>query len=438
MIQPTRRLVLALGAGFPLALLPALVAPALWTVWAAGLLAALAAALADMALAVRPRGLKLSAEIPDTLFIGERDAVQLRLEVPAGARSTRVEVLCDLDEALEPQPVAPVEPAASRAAGLSVPLVPRRRGAARVRAAWLRWTGPLGLLRFVERRPLGRRVAILPNVRGVRQAALRFTSSREFLSGTKVQTHRGEGSEFDSLREYLPGLDPRALDWKASARHRKLLLREHRAERNHQVVLALDTGYLMSEPLAGIPRLDHAINASLLLGFVALKTGDRVSLYAFDERVRLFTEPRSGPDAFMRLQQRTAEVSYSRAETNFTLGLVELDRRLKRRSLVVVLTDFVDTVTAELMIENLGRLARRHLVLFTTLRDQALTETADGAPRDLTGLNRAMVARDLLREREVVLLRLRRLGAQCIDTLPGALSTRLINRYLDIKRRELV
>jgi len=272
----------------------------------------------------------------------------------------------------------------------------------------------------------------------VRQAALRFMSAREFLAGTKVQAHRGEGSEFDSLREYLPGLDPRALDWKSSARHRKLLLREHRAERNHQVVLALDTGYLMSEPLGDIPRLDHAINASLLLGFVALKTGDRVSLFAFDERVRLFTEPRSGPDAFMRLQQRTADLAYSRAETNFTLGLVELDRRLKRRSLVVVLTDFVDTVTAELMIENLGRLARRHLVLFTTMRDLALSETADGAPRDLTGLNRAMVARDLLREREVVLLRLRRLGAHCIEAPPGGLSTRLINRYLDIKRRELV
>jgi uncharacterized protein (DUF58 family) len=140
----------------------------------------------------------------------------------------------------------------------------------------------------------------------------------------------------------------------------------------------------------------------------------------------------------MRLQQRTAELQYSRAETNFTLGLVELDRRLKRRSLVVVLTDFVDTVTAELMIENLGRLARRHLVLFTTLRDQALGETADGAPQDLTGLNRAMVARDLQREREVVLLRLRRLGALCIEAPPGGLSTRLINRYLDIKRRELV
>jgi uncharacterized protein (DUF58 family) len=140
----------------------------------------------------------------------------------------------------------------------------------------------------------------------------------------------------------------------------------------------------------------------------------------------------------MRLQQRTADLQYSRAETNFTLGLVELDRRLKRRSLVVVLTDFVDTVTAELMVENLGRLARRHLVLFTTLRDQALVETADGAPRDLTDLNRAMVARDLLREREVVLLRLRRLGAHCIEAPPGGLSTRLINRYLDIKRRELV
>jgi uncharacterized protein (DUF58 family) len=438
MILPTRRLVVALAAGVPLALLPALVGPRLWPLWAAAACAALGAAAVDAALAVRARDLRVEAVVPDTLFIGERDALRLRFELPAAARATAVEVLCDLDEGLAMQPAQPVVARGGRAEVVEVPLVPLRRGEPRVRATWLRWTGPLGLLRFVDRRPVGKRVPVVPNVRGVRQAALRFMSAREFIAGSKVQAHRGEGTEFDSLREYMPGLDPRALDWKSSARHRKLLLREHRAERNHQVVMAIDTGYLMSEPLAGIPRLDHAVNAALLLGFAALKTGDRVSLFAFDERVRLFTEPRSGPGAFAQLQQRTTSLDYSRAETNFTLGLVELDRRLRRRSLVVVLTDFVDTVTAELMIENLARLARRHLVLLTTLRDQGLDQLAEGAPRDLFELNRAMVARDLLREREVVLRRLRRLGAHCIEAAPAALGTRLINRYLDIKRRELV
>jgi uncharacterized protein (DUF58 family) len=139
----------------------------------------------------------------------------------------------------------------------------------------------------------------------VRQAALRFMSAREFIAGSKVQAHRGEGTEFDSLREYLPGLDPRALDWKSSARHRKLLLREHRAERNHQVVMAVDTGYLMSEPLAGIPRLDHAVNAALLLGFAALKTGDRVEPVRVRRAGAAVHRAAQRARAFAQLQQRT-------------------------------------------------------------------------------------------------------------------------------------
>jgi uncharacterized protein (DUF58 family) len=163
-----------------------------------------------------------------------------------------------------------------------------------------------------------------------------------------------------------------------------------------------------------------------------------VGLFAFDEQVRLFAEPQGGVSAFRRLQAQTAGIEYSRCETNFTLGLLELGRRLRRRSLVVVLTDFVDSVTAELMVENLGRLGRSHLLLFVALRDLAVEALAAGAPRDLDGLNRAVTAQDLLREREVVLSRLRRQGVHCIDEPPGLVSTQLINRYLDLKRRERV
>ena len=251
-------------------------------------------------------------------------------------------------------------------------------------------------------------VAILPNVRGVRQAALRFVElARVPVRARRCRAHLGEGSEFDSLREYVPGLDPRAIDWKASARHRKLLLREFRAERNHQVVLAIDTGYLMSEPLAGIPRLDHAINAALLLGFVALKTGDRVGLYAFDERVRLFAEPRSGARAFPRLQQRTADAAV-------LAGRDELHPGPGRAG---------PAAQAALPGRGADRLrGHRHRraddrepgpagppppgPVRRAARPGARRRRPTARRRDLTGLNRAMVARDLLREREVVLLRL--------------------------------
>jgi uncharacterized protein (DUF58 family) len=436
MTVPTSRAVLLLAAGFPVALLPALVLPWLWPAWAA-LVAALAGALVLEAVLGRPpRGLGVTAEAPPALYTGDSDPLTLRIG-GGWPRPVALDVLCDFDDLLAPQPAVRVT-AGRDPVEAQVPLVPRRRGTTRVGAAWLRWRGPLGLLQWTRQRHLGLAVPVLPNVRAVRGAALRFFSSRQFLSGLKVERHLGDGSEFEALREHHPGLDSRALDWKASARHHKLLSREYRAERNHAVVLAVDTGHLMAEPLLGLPKLDHAINASLLLAYVALKTGDRVGLFAFDEKVRLFAEPQGGVQSFGRLQRQTSSLRYSRAETNFTLSLLELGRKLRRRSLVVVLTDFVDTVTAELMVENLGRLGRGHVVVFVALRDVALDALAAARPVDLDAMSRAVTAHDLARERDVVLARLRRRGVQCLEGAPAAISSQLINRYLDVKRREMV
>ena len=148
--------------------------------------------------------------------------------------------------------------------------------------------------------------------------------------------------------------------------------------------------------------------------------------------------PIRGPAAFGQLQRAAAALEYGTGETNFTLGLMALTGRLKRRSLIVVVTEFVDTVTAELMIDNLGRAARRHLVLFVTLRDGELEALAEAEPQSADDVARATVAHDFLRERRIVFERLRRLGVLCLETPHGAIAPELLNRYLDIKRRELI
>jgi uncharacterized protein (DUF58 family) len=306
-----------------------------------------------------------------------------------------------------------------------------------VRVVHLRWTGPLGLIERKAALAIDRTVAVVPNLGAVRAVALRMFADRNFMAGLKVERYLGDGSEFESLHEYVPGLDHRAIDWKASARHRRLLCQEFRAERNHQVVLAVDAGQLMSEPLAGVPKLDHAINAALLLGWFCLRTGDRVGMLGFDEQVRQWSEPAGGMHAFGRLQATSAEVEYRPVETNFTRALAELSTRLRRRSLVVLFTDFLDTVTAQLMIDNVTRLARRHLVMFVAVRDPSLETRSLARPRSLDVLHEAVVAGDFARERHVVLERLRRIGAHCLDATPGDFSMTLVNRYLDLKRREL-
>jgi len=435
-ISPTPRAIALAAALFPIALLPALVHPRLFGLWivAAGLVAA--ALGLDALLGVPAERLGLELEAPKTLAVGEPGSATAVLRSPRAIRALELLVECHADFAPPPPFVARLE--AATPARVAIPLVARRRGKLSIDEAWLRWTGPLGLARRRKRVALRRPIAVVPDLHPVRAAALRFVGSREITSGAQVERFVGDGSEFDALVEYVPGLDHRAISWRASARHRKLLCQEFRAERNHQVILALDTGHLMSEPLAGLPRLDHAVTSALLLSWASLRMGDRVGLFGFDRAARAWAEPQGGMGAFPRLKALTASLDYSTAETNFTLGLTELSARLRRRSLVVVFTEFVDTVTAELMVENLTRLARRQLVLFVALRDPALDAVASARPRRVDDVYRSVVASDFVRERERVMARLRRVGVQCVDAAPAELSSRLLNRYLDIKRRELI
>jgi uncharacterized protein (DUF58 family) len=435
-MRPTRRAILLAALGLPVALLPVAVHARLWTLWPVylGLLAI--AMGADVLWAPRRRAVACSVEMPVTLYIGEESEALLTVRVPS-PRPVAVTVAVDLSDRLAPQPPQRGH-AAADGAGLRFRLVPTRRGRIVVERAWVRFSGPLGLVDSVARVDLKRQAPVVPNLRPVKAVALRFLNDREFRAGLKIERYKGDGTEFDSLREHAPGDDHRSIDWKASARHKKLVARQFRAERNHQVVIAIDTGHLMCEPLAGIPKVDHAVNAALLLAYVSLRAGDRVGLATFDARLGLFVEPKGGLRGFDILSQVAAQVDYSDRDTNFTLGLTSIGQRLSRRSLIVVLTDFVDTVSAELMVENLDRLSKRHVVVFVALQDPGLAATAAAVPAGLLELNRAVVAGGLLRDREVVLRRLRRLGIYPIDAAPDAVTSRLINTYLDIKRRERI
>jgi uncharacterized protein (DUF58 family) len=299
---------------------------------------------------------------------------------------------------------------------------------------WIRWRGPFGLAQKTLRTPVGATIQALPDMRGLRSAAIRF-DAREALSGVKPQHQIGEGSEFESLRDYAPGLDPRQIDWKRSAKHRKLLSKELTIERNHHIVLAFDTGHLTGEPIDGVTRLDRAIAAGLALAWVSLRAGDLVGAFAFDSSARFFLQPGRGMSWFERLRRGVGELGYGVAETNFTLALAELNVRLKRRTLIVLFTEFVDTTTAELMLESLKLTSARHAVVFVTLRDPELAALVEATPENFVKAAQSVVAHDFQRERAIVMERLHRLGVHCLDAPPQNVSTRLIDRYLSIKEK---
>lgn len=441
MILPTPRGVALVGAAPLLSLLLAALAPQLWLLGVAYLGIVILALALDALLAMPRRSLAVAFDPPDLLYVGETAEATLDL-TPTGSRIPRqIDVTIDRGETVEMPSLLSLVFNGPQTIRTAIPLLPRRRGTVRLSFLWLRWTGPYGLMRIQVKERLGLDLKVVPNIRAVRAAAIALMR-QDSTFGIKDQKQLGDGSEFDALRDYQPGFDRRAIDWKHSARHRRLVCKEFRSERNHQIILALDTGHLMREPIGGVPRLDHAINAALLLSYASLKGGDRVGLFGFDASVRLRAEPLGGVDRFPRLQRMTAALDYAAEETNFTLGLTLLSQQLQRRSLIVLFTDFVDTVTAELMVENLGRLSNRHLVLFVTLQDPELRSLVDAAPDSIPGsmdsVARSVVADELRKERLVVFERLRRLGVQCLEAPYNRVGTDLINRYLAIKQREMI
>ena len=436
MVYPTRLAILIALAGAPVVLLISAVAPQAWTLGAAWALTACLLVLVDGWLAASPGSVELDMTLPAALGVGVTgEAVVLARFAATFPR--RLDVALGANDRLANTGLRSVVAVVSGLAEARIGLASQRRGEAVVESLWVRWCGPFGLAWVQKRDQTDRTFPITPNIQGVRDEALRIFS-RDASLGVKVQIERGEGSEFHALKEYQTGMDLRAIDWKQSARHGKLVGREYRAERNHPVVLALDTGRLMCEPLNGIPRLDHVINAALLLAFVSLKLGDRVGLFAFDSKPRLASGVANGAGAFPILQRLAAGIDYSTEETNFTLGLTTLAGQLNRRALVVVFTDFADPTSAELMLENVTRLLQTHLVMFVVLRDAELEGLADHEPREADDVTRAVIAGTLLQQREVVINRLRRAGAQIVETSAERLGPDVVNSYLDAKRRELL
>ena len=437
-MKPTRRAVLIFALGVPLALLLVTADETLWALsfdYGALVLVVMAA---DAALALPRRLLLVTVAPPERLYIGESGAIAVTLASRRRyPRTVRFELVAEQSGEVAPPEIASTELAPGGESRVALPLAPRRRGRVRVERLWLRWRAPFGFVELTRIVAVDRTIDVLPNIRGVQSAALQFYAN-EAIFGVKVQQQRGGGAEFEALRDYAPGLDPRGIDWKHSARHRKLLSKEFRTERNHQVVLAFDTGYLMREPIEGMPRLDHAINAGLLLAWISLRGGDLVGTYGFDAAARQYLAPIRGLAAFARLQQAAAQLDYRAEETNFTLGLAELAVRVKRRALVILFTEFVDTVTAELLIESMQRMASRHVVIFVTLRDSLLQRAVEAAPERFETVAAAVIAQDMLRDRRIVFERLERLGVHCLDVPSRGLSVALINRYLLIKQRRLI
>ena len=434
-LRPTARAIILFSLSLPAALCIVIAFPSVW--YTALYMPCLAVALmaADLTMLLPGRSVDVALSAPPMAYVGRSCAVNIKAAASQKRRVALQALLEYIGEAEGPHIMnSAVE---NGQMDLRFAFTPARRGQIRLQALWMRWRGPLGLLEAIRREALDTIIDIVPDVYGIHERALQLCA-RDALYGSKSQRLKGEGAEFETLREYSQGMDTRFIDWRGSARHRKLLAKEFRQERNHQIVFGFDTGHLMLEPVNGIPKLDHAIHAGLLLGWISLHSGDLVGGCGFDARLRGYVKPGRGMPWFTPFQRFTAGLDYHTEETNFTLGLLELNSRLLRRSLVILFTEFVDMISAELLLESLQIMTRRHLVVFITMRDPMLTALQDAPPRDFVSVAEAVVADGFLRERAVVLERIARLGVHCLDLPAREISSALLNRYLLIKQRGLL
>jgi len=424
-------------------LIMAIIIPDFWVLGAGWVAAILGLIALDSLLSTSVKRMEPDLDFPRSAFVGHNYDVRVVARFGPGIPPRKTELRLTTNDRLT---VSPNIARAGLGDGGLLALFNIRtelRGTAELKRVWTRWQGPLGFIWRQRVDPLDLEIPITSDTQMVRDKAAEIFTKDAHI-GQKLQQLRGDGTEFDGLTEFLPGMDKRSIDWKHSARHKMLLSREFRTERNHNIIFAFDTGHLMAEQASdsetdeAMTKLDRALNAALLMGFVSLKIGDKVGLYAFDERPYLYAPAIGNTRSFSQIRRVSAKIEYSTAETNFTLGLSQLTQNLQRRTLIVVFTDFVDSTQAELLVENMARLLKRHIVIFVAFRNSGLDRLIERDARTPQEAAASLIGDGLMRERDLVLKRLTRMGVNVINADPATLNMKVLNTYLILKARNAI
>lgn len=278
-------------------------------------------------------------------------------------------------------------------------------------------------------------VAVVPSTAGVRRFRLLAMQERLASVGVRTMKRTGEGRAFSRLREYVPGDDPRYIDWKATGKRGKLIAREFTVEQAQTVITLVDAGRAMTQLAGEFPRFEHALSSALVLTDVAAHAGDRVGTLVFDDAVRAWVPPQRGREALRAVREAMAPVRASMAEPDYAAAFRVLATRQRRRALIVFFTDVLDPRASRSLLAHLSRGAQRHLVVVVALRNDPLFAAA--RPRRTTSgaLAEAAAAEELILGREEALERMRRLGVTVLDVSPTAMTAAVVNRYLEIKSR---
>jgi uncharacterized protein (DUF58 family) len=391
----------------------------------------LAAIAADMILAAPVRGLRLTRSGDTNIRLGETGATTLTVQNPA-RRRLRAVVRDAWPPSATARPArARVSVAAGGEASLITTLAPQRRGDCLPGRVTIRSLGPLGLAGRQGSQQAPWPVRVLPAFGSRRHLPEKLARLRQ-LDGQHRSLIRGQGSEFDALREYVAGDDVRSIDWRSSARRADVLVRTWRPERDRRILIVLDTGRTGAGLVAGVPRLDSSIDAALLLTALASRAGDRVDLVAVDRRVRARVLGAGRAGALSAVTDALAGLQAELIESDAGLVAATVLGIARQRCLVVLLTDLNPASIEEGLLPRIPVLAARHRLLLAAVADPRLDQMSAGRG-DAAAVYDAAAAERARSERAGISARLRRRGVEVVDAPPDRLPAALADAYLNLK-----
>jgi uncharacterized protein (DUF58 family) len=318
---------------------------------------------------------------------------------------------------------------------VTIAVLPRERGRTAAGIAFVWFESPLGLVRRRLRFGAPEELCIRPDTAAIERGGDLVQRRRLIDAGLRRVRRRGSGTEFESIREYAAGDPFRTIDWNATARRGKLMVAQYEVERSQQIVVALDAGRLMMPRLGDRRKLDYAITAGLALAALAGRAADRVGLYAFAAATLVSIAPRSGALHAAALSDALSDLAPRFEESDYENAALELRRRYRKRSFIVLFTDLFDPVASSAVLGSLALLAPQHLVLVVLLNDAAIDDAREREPADARAAYRAAVATSLAAQRANAVAMLRRRGIGVVDVPAREMTLALLDAYVDVKTR---
>jgi uncharacterized protein (DUF58 family) len=403
-------------------------------------IALIAAAIVDYFISRNlPEGFSIRREFGKRFAIGDPNEVNVVIENDS-ARRLRLRVKDEYppEMKLEDSREAEVDLDARTTAEFTYRLTPPKRGRYEFGRTAVRYLSRLGLVWCQAEAGEAEAVKVYPNMRRAREIELKALGNQSFIAVQRKAVRRGEGREFESMRDYVRGDELRHISWTATARRSKLTTRQYQIERDQTVIIALDAGRLMTARIEGETKFDTAIHATLALISACGRAGDNAGIVVFGRRVRKYLAPKRGVEHMDAVLEALHDLEPELIEPSYAKSFQFIASNLKKRAFVVILTDLVDKDSSRELINSLKLLRPRHLPLVATIGDRDLNAMVSGKPDQVRDVFYQSAAEEIIHQREQALRLVESLGGLALDVTTQTLGPRLLESYLRVKERGLL